>query len=106
MTRFVPPLLTRDEINLRFPSMIYAFNTVNIAGAIGTLALFLTALISPRVQRLREWYLFMSLWFLTSASNLLLIGAQLTDTKPGLKWCLFQASMIYAAPPSYIKPFP
>ncbi|KAJ3917079.1 hypothetical protein F5877DRAFT_80277 [Lentinula edodes] len=62
-------------------------------------ATYLSALFSAKLQRLKTWFALMVSSLLYCISFLLLLGHQ-TGASPSLGLCLFQAGLIYAAPPS------
>ncbi|KAJ3898700.1 hypothetical protein F5879DRAFT_979651 [Lentinula edodes] len=62
-------------------------------------ATYLSALFSTKLQRLKTWFALMVSSLLYCISFLLLLGHQ-TGASPSLGLCLFQAGLIYAAPPS------
>ncbi|KAF9048695.1 hypothetical protein BJ165DRAFT_1044982 [Panaeolus papilionaceus] len=77
--------------------LIIVFDTLYIFGFMSMMVVVLTAWISSRIQRVSLWFLFMSSWVITSASNLLLLGQQ-TGNPPNFSLCLIQASLIYSTP--------
>ncbi|KAJ4469794.1 hypothetical protein C8R41DRAFT_924986 [Lentinula lateritia] len=62
-------------------------------------ATYLSALFSTKLQRLKTWFALMISSLMYCISFLLLLGHQ-TGASPSLGLCLFQAGLIYAAPPS------
>ncbi|KAJ3773507.1 hypothetical protein FB446DRAFT_732743 [Lentinula raphanica] len=59
---------------------------------------YLFALLSKRPQRMKTWFALMVSSLVYCISYLLLVGHQ-TGPEPPLGLCLFQAGLIYAAPP-------
>ncbi|KAH8831334.1 hypothetical protein DL96DRAFT_1587333 [Flagelloscypha sp. PMI_526] len=101
----MPPLVIslllrsdQQETDLQWKSIV-AFNIINIVGAVGIALIFLTALCARSLSRWKEWYLLLFMWFMTTISHLLLIGSQSVENPP-IRWCLFQATMVYASHPS------
>ncbi|KAJ3726540.1 hypothetical protein DFJ43DRAFT_561780 [Lentinula guzmanii] len=62
-------------------------------------ATYLSALFSQKLQRMKTWFALMISCLLYCISFVLLVGHQ-TGPSPSLDLCLFQAGLIYAAPPS------
>ncbi|KAF9032618.1 hypothetical protein BJ165DRAFT_1517190 [Panaeolus papilionaceus] len=77
--------------------LIIIFDVLSFFGLISILVVISTAWFSPRVHRTSLWFLFMSSFAFTSISNLLLLGQQ-TGRQPNFGLCIFQASLVYAAP--------
>ncbi|KAJ4480062.1 hypothetical protein J3R30DRAFT_2573018 [Lentinula aciculospora] len=60
---------------------------------------YLSAMFSEKLERMKTWFALMVSCLLYCISFLLLVGHQ-TGAIPSLSLCLFQAGLIYAAPPS------
>ncbi|CDO71795.1 hypothetical protein BN946_scf184939.g19 [Trametes cinnabarina] len=76
------------------------FLTFQFSGAIGLLAVLLTALFAPKVYRHFTWLNFCITWLIYCISYTLLAfsGQQTRPEPPVFPLCLSQASLIYAAP--------
>ncbi|KAI0787294.1 hypothetical protein C8Q74DRAFT_595487 [Fomes fomentarius] len=76
------------------------FLTFQITGAIGLLAVLLTAVLAPKVYRHFTWLNFCITWLIYCISYILLAlaGQQTRREPPAYPLCLAQASLIYAAP--------
>lgn len=78
-------------------TFIVIFDILHIFAFVLLGALILTVIMCARPQRCSFWFFFISAWFITSFSNLLLLGRQ-TGPAPPFGLCLFQASLVYASP--------
>ncbi|KAJ3004911.1 hypothetical protein NUW54_g4580 [Trametes sanguinea] len=76
------------------------FLTFQFSGAIGLLAVLLTALFAPKVYRHFTWLNFCISWLIYCISYTLLAfsGQQTRPEPPAYPLCLSQAALIYAAP--------
>ncbi|KAG9224960.1 hypothetical protein CCMSSC00406_0001889 [Pleurotus cornucopiae] len=79
------------------PALITVFNTLQMAGLVLLLVVFLTARLAPTVKRSPAWYNIIIAWIISSSSSLLLMGQQ-TGRMPPFGLCLLQSMLIYAAP--------
>ena len=73
------------------------YNTFYLVGLIALGVVFLTAWLSPRIQRASVWFLFIFSWIFTSIASILLLGEQ-TGSLPNPTICLSQAILLYSAP--------
>lgn len=80
------------------------FDLLHLLALILLILITLSALSSRRVHRMRTWYSFLLSWIIYTVSFLLL-PFRSPGFEPDKASCLFQASMIYAMPPTYVVLF-
>ncbi|KAH8799254.1 hypothetical protein DL96DRAFT_1638157 [Flagelloscypha sp. PMI_526] len=87
------------------PTLVAGYNLLNILGFVVLSSIVFTAYFSPGIHRSRNWYMAMFIWIWWCIPYSMLIGRQLdTEDKPPPKaLCTFQASLVYASPPSVIS---
>jgi len=95
----VPPDTSQHQ-----PSLIVLFLVFQVIGLVGGIIIILTARFYSPIKRHATWYNFMLSWVISSISyNLLLFSGQidLSGDDKGVPFglCVFQSSVIYAAPP-------
>ncbi|KAH8817915.1 hypothetical protein DL96DRAFT_1623743 [Flagelloscypha sp. PMI_526] len=81
-------------------NVVIVFDTLLLLGFLVSMASLLTAGISKRIVRSRQWFIFMGFASWWSIQYLLLFGNQLTSTLPPHAICLIQSGFVYAAPPA------
>ncbi|KAJ7291560.1 hypothetical protein C8J57DRAFT_1705127 [Mycena rebaudengoi] len=79
---------------------VSAFNILTIIGFIFLAVVFLTALLSPRVNRIATWYGYMLAWMVFCIVPFFVFGHQTyLDTSPSFYVCLVDSSVMYASRP-------
>ncbi|KAE9403538.1 hypothetical protein BT96DRAFT_990202 [Gymnopus androsaceus JB14] len=96
--------IDRSDTSQHQASLIVFFLVLQIIGLFGGIIIILTARFYSPIQRHATWYNFMLSWVISSISyTLLLFGGQidLSGDSKGVPFglCVFQSSVIYAAPP-------
>ncbi|KAF8183944.1 hypothetical protein BJ912DRAFT_975658 [Pholiota molesta] len=76
---------------------IVAFDILHVLGLVFLGAILLTVGRSFHIKRASTWFMFILSWFLTSLSNLMILGQQ-TGSAPREGVCLIQAMLIYGMP--------
>ncbi|KAJ7865138.1 hypothetical protein B0H14DRAFT_2734689 [Mycena olivaceomarginata] len=93
----------RDQVVSDSPSLpvwIMAFDILSALGFISVALVFLTVLLSPNVNRVSTWYLYMLAWWSFTLSPFLVIDHQTHfDPPPSFALCLVDSALIYASCP-------